>query len=731
MAMAKKLTAIILTAVVCLLLCTTLTAQIHLLPAKQPEQDACGALNICGNSFSTPYSYQGTGKVADLTATPCGSGEENSMWLKLQVVTSGTIVFQIIPLDSLDDYDFAVLNTTNVSCANLSENNVVRCNTNDNEILPNGQLSNPGGIVGLNMISTITSVPDGFTGDSFCQYISAVAGQTYLVMINNFGHDANPGPSKGFTIDFTGSTAAFAQTPPPAFSSITTPLCNNATSVTIQLTNQALCSSIASDGSDFSTTPSATITGATGVNCSGSGGYTSAVTVTFASSLAAGIYTLNAQTGSDGNTLLGLCNSQLQTPANIAFKILPPIGAVDSQYICYSQLPYTWNGISVTKGGSNAATFKTTATGGCDSTVVLKLVVSPAPTTTSATKQICFGQSYNLPWNDSTVTTAGDYTHTYSNINGCDSLNSTITVTIDDPSTNASYLLCNDSSKAISPGPGFTNFVWGNGATTPTITINQPGVYMLQATDSLGCNASDTFSVSTDVITSTVSKNIPLCQGTTLQITASGGFVRYIWSNGSTQPSTTITSAGTYTLTVIDTVGCQATDTTTVVSVPVPVNFLPTAITKCFYSTLTLQPYNTYNAYLWNTKGTTPTINVLTAGTYTLQVTDANGCIGIDSTNVIDSACAEYLYLPTAFTPNGDGHNDVFKPAFAGLATNYTFIVYNRLGQKVFSSNNTADGWDGTLKGNPQPPGVYVWYCAYQLYEKQPVTQKGTVVLIR
>ena len=107
----------------------------HLLSPNQPEQDACNALVLCGNSFYTPYSYQDTGKKLDLTATPCGvgyPGEFNSVWFRVNINTGGKLVFKIIPVDSADDYDFAILNSTGIDCSDLKPENVVRCNFNVN-----------------------------------------------------------------------------------------------------------------------------------------------------------------------------------------------------------------------------------------------------------------------------------------------------------------------------------------------------------------------------------------------------------------------------------------------------------------------------------------------------------------------------------------------------------------------------------------------------------------------
>ena len=88
--------------------------------------------------------------------------------------------------------------------------------------------------------------------------------------------------------------------------------------------------------------------------------------------------------------------------------------------------------------------------------------------------------------------------------------------------------------------------------------------------------------------------------------------------------------------------------------------------------------------------------------------------------------------IPTAFTPNNDGLNDKFGPHNALKADNYEFKVYNRWGQLVFRSTNWQDRWDGTIKGIPQQPGVFVWMLSYTHRDtKQQVFKKGTVTLIR
>lgn len=297
------------------------------LPADRAEQDACNALEICGNSFTTQYSYQGIGLVTDLPNTPCnsqngspaGAGEENSVWLKMHIISSGTIVFTLTPLTYSDDYDWAIVNITQTSCSNFSSSDVVRCNFNNNQNPVNGS-----GITGLDNTATITGAPAGTTGSNFLRRIDAVAGQTYLIMINNFGSGNGGGTlGSGFTIDFTGSTAVFNDQSKPKFQSISN-ICFSGNTVTLDISKDIKCSSIATNASDFILSPNIPIASVTGTNCNSMNqGYTNQISLTFNQQLTPGTYYLKARTGTDNNTLLDLCENALALPDSIKFVVSP------------------------------------------------------------------------------------------------------------------------------------------------------------------------------------------------------------------------------------------------------------------------------------------------------------------------------------------------------------------------------------------------------------------------
>lgn len=288
----------------------------QLLPPNRPEQDACNALLICGNGFFSPYSYQGNGVASDMPNTPCGSGEQNSMWLRLNIISSGTLVFTITPQLTTDDYDFAIINATGKNCANLLSSDVVRCNFNQNQ---NPVTNN--GIVGLSATTADQYVQSGTVGSNFVAPLNVTTGQTYLIMINNFG--VGGAPSSGFTINFAGSTAVFNDQVPPRMLQ-TAASCFPGRRTTIQLSEQVKCSSIATNGSDFTLSPSGTIVAAAGIACNTSNqGYTNEVELMFDPPLPAGVYTLSAQNGNDNNTLLDLCDNALVMPNPLTFTVYP------------------------------------------------------------------------------------------------------------------------------------------------------------------------------------------------------------------------------------------------------------------------------------------------------------------------------------------------------------------------------------------------------------------------
>ena len=115
---------------------------------------------------------------------------------------------------------------------------------------------------------------------------------------------------------------------------------------------------------------------------------------------------------------------------------------------------------------------------------------------------------------------------------------------------------------------------------------------------------------------------------------------------------------------------------------------------------------------------------------FVVEATTAGGCSGTDTVNIKVFGVAG-LFVPNAFTPNNDGHNDILRVIGPGIGKLVVFAVYDRWGRQVFLTRNAAVGWDGTFGGRAMDAGTYVWMAEAVDDHGKVVQKKGTVVLIR
>jgi gliding motility-associated-like protein len=733
---------------------TTVCAQ--LLPPNQPEQDACQALKLCGNTFTSTYSYQGIGMVSDLTSCSCDfgvlAGEDNSMWLRLEILTGGSIVFTISPINILDDYDFAIVDITNTTCSTFTSSDVIRCNFNNNLTG-----SNVNGVVGLNTTSTITSVPAGFTGNSFLQQINANAGDVYLIMINNFG--TGGGPSSGFTIDFTGSTAIFNDSDLPRMVSAFQP-CNGSQQIYVPISESILCSSIEPSGSDFVLSGGGVITSATGINCSGATGYTDTVVLTLASALPAGSYTINIQNGTDGNTLLDLCNHGDTIPDQIQFN-------VSGGMIAYDQIvPPACYKIKIKL--TSKALCSSVASDGSDFSISGPQTINIV----SAVPLSCDAQNMSdsiLLTLSKPITTDGTYTITSQNgsdgntlVDNCGlsqatgdaisfSVNSLDGMVVAMPDTvlcDKGYLLL--TATDFSPQPA--TYLWSPGTFVGDSTqlqtvayISQPTQFTLLAVDKDGCPHRAFTHVAISERTPTLTPlEATICKGESITLLAGGGSA-YLWQNDTATLSCVHcaatqampTASTVYSVQIADTFHCADTLTATVHVNELPVISITPQDTVVKYGAqiqLTVSGAMTYtwtpSEFLDNANLSTPIAVITEPVVFVAQGIDANGCVNSDSV-FIDIDYGEIVNIPNAFTPNGDGKNDVFRLGNLRYQKLQAFYVFNRWGQEVFNTNDPKAGWDGTFKGQPQEMGVYNYVIQLAIPNGKVEVVKGTVTLIR
>ena len=332
-----------------------------------------------------------------------------------------------------------------------------------------------------------------------------------------------------------------------------------------------------------------------------------------------------------------------------------------------------------------------------------------------------------------------------------------ITVSLADTS------MCRTDSIRLSPVSDALSYVWtesGGGSTLSNTSIKYPNASPAVTTEyfvtaNLGhCQDSTKTTVFVSPYpTAIVSADTAVCFGSTAQLHASTTAAYYNWSPlSSLQNATTLNpvaypsattdyyftvtdtfyctkpSTDTITVNVIQPVVVQAgNDTSIVIGQPLQLN-ASSANNSLSYS---WQPSNGLNnAYIFNPVATfyAP---VPDSVTYIVTGTTPQGCSGSDAITVKLFKTAPEIFVPTGFTPDGDGRNDVLKPILAGIARFDFFKIYNRWGQLIFSTSIINSGWDGTLNGVKQPPGTYVFMASGNDYLGNKIFRKGTSVLIR
>jgi gliding motility-associated-like protein len=135
-------------------------------------------------------------------------------------------------------------------------------------------------------------------------------------------------------------------------------------------------------------------------------------------------------------------------------------------------------------------------------------------------------------------------------------------------------------------------------------------------------------------------------------------------------------------------------------------------------------------AYLSNAIIANPVAILTSDQIFHLIATDAQGCNGTDDVKV-SVVNAFDVYVPSGFTPNNDGKNDVLRPYPVGIQQLEYFNVYNRWGQVVFTSNHLGEGWDGKLNGILQDAGLYVWMIKVITLKGNVIEKKGQTIMIR
>jgi gliding motility-associated-like protein len=212
----------------------------------------------------------------------------------------------------------------------------------------------------------------------------------------------------------------------------------------------------------------------------------------------------------------------------------------------------------------------------------------------------------------------------------------------------------------------------------------------------------------------------------------------YNWNNGETNSVATGLSAGLYLVTVTDANGCTRTQTISVTQIAGPtVNATanPSIIPPGGNTTLTATGGGTY---LWTpstglscTTCSDPTATPSQNTDYCVLVTDTNGCKDSACITVNVEIPCETLFIPGAFSPNDDGENEIFCLMGNNCIQKLYFAIYDRWGEKIFETSDSAVCWDGKYRGRLLNTAVFVYFLKAGFTNGEEIIKKGNISLIR
>jgi gliding motility-associated-like protein len=286
-------------------------------------------------------------------------------------------------------------------------------------------------------------------------------------------------------------------------------------------------------------------------------------------------------------------------------------------------------------------------------------------------------------------------------------------------------------------------------AAVPVLTYEEPGMYDIELIASyapLGC--ADTMVVKNIEVfplpTVDVHADTLICYGDAIELWANGG-VSYLWSPPETlfNPQSAATMAApdlhtTYNVQVTDANGCVAFGNV-LVSVQQPPVVFPRDTVLIIGEEVQLNVSDAeIDTYAWSpadhiscTDCANPVFKAMESMSYQVTVTDVNACFTLSYPFNLTVQKIYSVDVPQAFTPNGDGVNDVVFVKGWGIRELVVFRIFNRFGQLVYDSANLHEGWDGTFKGRAQPMETYSYMVQVRTEEGGLLQKTGTIKLLR
>jgi gliding motility-associated-like protein len=291
--------------------------------------------------------------------------------------------------------------------------------------------------------------------------------------------------------------------------------------------------------------------------------------------------------------------------------------------------------------------------------------------------------------------------------------------------------ICQGETTELVSTSGFDDYLWTNGSASNSTIVGE-GEWSVSATDSNGCINTATYTVSNYPQSElNISGLSNVCEDELTELTANGGFTEYLWSNGADTNEVTV-GQGEWSVSALDANGCASSAVFVVEQLEQPIAKISGLEESCEGVPVNLFAEEYANQTLtWNAGQTESSIWVETSGTYT--VTASNFCgSSADSLTVKFKNCECGVFIPNAFTPQGDDINMVWQP-IACPAISYEASVYDRWGMKIFHSFDQNNPWIGNVRGGDHyaENGVYSYVITIMIEPGEAKTYRGHVTLIR
>jgi gliding motility-associated-like protein len=642
-------------------------------PAK--GQFPSTAYPICGTDtfrqLALPLGFTTTIRVPGCDQYP----DTNPFFYDFTCYRSGTLGFDIIPNNPLDDYDWMLFDITGFLPGIIYT---------DTTIIVNGNRSAMPGPTGARNGGIFSAECSSGPSDNVLTYtklLYVTAGHRYILLISH----STPLQS-GYDLSFNGTAVLNDPSVPQILSVVVR--CDKKT-LTVGITKFVRCNSLASDGSDFAiVSSSGSIIQATGLNCSPQFDF-DYLELSVSDPLPPGNYSLILKNGSDGNTLLDDCGIQAPDGSKFDFTVSAVLPVLDSI------VPPTCQSVKLDLVFSNPVKCSSIAPDGSDfkisgsSTVDVIRAESDCAGSLTSQIRLTLRSPIVVDGNYQVSMTRGTDGNTITN--ECDSTapsGSTISFEIKG-SVSAAFdysigygCIYDTISLHFVPANGvnqwlwMTDFLWTSTLPDTSILENIFGSKTIQHIVSNGfCSDTVSETINLDnILTAAFEAPKEVCPKNlvTLADRSAGKIISWLWDFGDG----------------------------------------------------TLSSEQNPPGHLYP--------NTRESSTYRIRLIVENdlGCEDTSIAQIIKlQSC--YISVPNAFTPNGDGKNDWLYPLNTYNVSNFEFRVYNRLGQLVFETRDRSKKWDGTLNGRVQESGVYVWMLNYMDESGKNSFLKGTTVLIR